>query len=146
MKKCFKITGGLAAIGIIAAVLIYVFVINKAHPDYEQEKASYVLQAEELFDQYRSGNAANEKYTGKVIQITGILQKIDQADSADIVIFVFDEGMFGDEGVRCTMLPKYTEQCKAYALNTSITIKGYCTGYNDTDVVLKYCSIISSRE
>jgi len=147
MKKWLKIIGVLAGIGIVAAVLFFVFVINKSHPDYEKEDAAYILEAKVLFDQYRSGfEATNEKYLGKVIQITGNLNKVELADSATIAIFVFEEGMFGDEGIRCTMMSKFNDQCKLHPINTEITIKGYCTGYNETDVVLSHGSIVGSKE
>ena len=143
MKKWLKIIGILAIIGVIAAALIYVFVINKSHPDYEKEQAAYSLEAKELFDHFRSDNAsANEKYTGKVIEIKGMLNEVDLADSAAIAILVFEEGMFGDEGIRCTMIPKFNDQCESHMLNTPITIKGYCTGFNETDVILSHCSIV----
>ena len=143
MKKWLKIIGFLSIIGVIAAVLIYVFVINKSHPDYEKEQAVYSLEAKELFDHFRSDNSsANEKYTGKVIEIKGMLNKVDLADSAAIAILVFEGGMFGDEGIRCTMIPKFNDQCESHKLNTAITIKGYCTGFNETDVILSHCSIV----
>jgi hypothetical protein len=58
------------------------------------------------------------------------------------MVFVFDEGMFGAEGVRATFLPKYNEKVKNLILGASVTIKGYCTGYNETDVILEKASII----
>jgi hypothetical protein len=143
MKKWFKIIGALAVIAIIAAVLIYFFVINKPHPDYEKEQAAFTLKANELFEQYRADKTgANEKYTGQVLQVSGMLDKVEALDTISIAVFIFEEGMFGDEGIRCTMLEKYSKQLQAYGLNKAINIKGYCTGYNDTDVILTHCSIV----
>ena len=50
--------------------------------------------------------------------------------------------MFGDEGIRCIMLPNQNELMKKYGTSTLITIKGYCTGYNDTDVIIEKASVV----
>lgn len=143
MKKWLKIIGILAAVGIFAAGSVYFFVINKSHPDYEKEKPAFTVNASALFEQYRSDPAsANTKFTGKVLQVNGHLDKVEILDTLSIAIFVFEEGMFGEEGIRCTMLEKYNDQLQAHKPDTPISIKGYCTGYNDTDVILAHCSII----
>jgi hypothetical protein len=52
------------------------------------------------------------------------------------------EGLFGDEGIRCTMLSKFNEKAKDLVDNTNVKLKGYCTGYNDTDVIIEKCIIV----
>jgi type II secretory pathway pseudopilin PulG len=142
MKKWLRIIGVLAALGIIAAILVYVFVYNKPHRNYEKAKADYTLDASALYSAY-TGNKeeANQKYNAKVLQINGMLNKIEEADSLVIAVFVFNQGMFGDEGIRCTLLPKFNQRLKSTGLNTKITLKGLCTGFNDTDIILEKCSI-----
>jgi hypothetical protein len=78
-----------------------------------------------------------------VIQITGRINKVESVDSLTIAVFILDEGMFGDEGIRCSMLPNHSEKTHSLEGKTT-TIKGYLTGYNDTDVILENCSIIDS--
>jgi hypothetical protein len=58
-------------------------------------------------------------------------------------VFVFEQGDFGDEGIRCTMLPKYNFEAGKLQPDVEIKVKGYCTGYNETDVILEKCSIIN---
>ena len=143
MKKWLKIIGILAVIGIIAAVLVYFFVINKPHPDYEKEQPAFTLSAKQLFEEYKTDKeAAHGKYTGQVLQINGSLSKTEFPDTTAIAIFVFEEGMFGDEGIRCVMLEKFNEELQNHGRGQSIGIKGYCTGYNDTDVILTHCSMV----
>jgi len=48
--------------------------------------------------------------------------------------------MFGNEGVRVSMLQN--EQLSEITTGQNITLKGFCTGYNQTDVVLEHGSII----
>lgn len=141
MRKTLKIIGILALIGIIAAFLVYRFVYNKSHPDYEKEAAVYTLSAKEFYNEFKNQTAAaNKKYTGKMIRVKGELDKVERTDSLTIAIFALSSGMFGDEGIRCTMLPKYNQKAKNLSTPANIIIKGLCTGYNDTDVVMEHCS------
>jgi hypothetical protein len=147
MKKWMKIIGALAVIGILALAYVWFFVYNKPHRDYENAKADHVLAAMELFEKYRSAHfPADSIYTGKVLQITGPLSKVSSKDSMVVAIFVFDQGMFGDEGIRCVMLPSHYAGLADYGIGSPITLKGYCTGYNDTDVIMENCSIIKESK
>lgn len=146
MKKWMKIVSGLAVIGILAAIYIWVYVINKPHRDYEKAEPDHILAAEQLFEQYRCDKGmADSLYTGMVLQINGNIDKVESGDSMVVAIFIFDQGMFGDEGVRCILLPDHYTGLKNYGKGSEIIIKGYCTGYNDTDVILEHASIIKSK-
>jgi len=143
MNKWLKIALILAAIGIVAAILVYKFVINKPHPDFENLPSDYKLKAEVLYNEYVKDKAAsNTKYNGKIVEITGILSNIESADTLVVAAFVFKQGDFGDEGIRCTMLAKYNEEIKIIAPGTEIKIKGFCSGFNDTDVILEKSSLV----
>jgi len=141
MNKWLKIIIVLAVIGIIAAGLGYKFIYNKPHTNYEKAKPDYSLTCNNLFEFYRTGTTAEQKYNGKVLLVSGTLNKIESVDSLTVAIFVLDEGMFGDEGIRMTMLPNHSANIKSY-LNKTVAIKGYCTGYNDTDIIMEKCSIV----
>jgi len=143
MKIWVKIVVGLVITGIIAVVLVYFFVYNKPHPNYEMMGATYTITAADLYKVYTSNKTlAGNKYNGKVIALSGMLAKVEVSDSLTICVFVFNKGMFGDEGVRCTMLPGYREQAKKFQPDGEVKLKGYCTGFNDTDVILDKCSIV----
>lgn len=144
MKTWTKILIGLVVVGIIAIFLVYKFVYNKKHPDYEKIVAAYSVTAQDLYQSYTtSKDAASAKFNGKVIDITGNLSKIETADSLVIAVFVFKQGDFGDEGVRCTMLQKFNNDAGKLQPDGEVKLKGYCTGYNETDVILEKCSIIN---
>ncbi len=145
MKIGLKIGFGILVIGIVAGVLGYLFVYNKPHRNFEKASPDFNLSTFELFDAYISDRKmAETKFNGKVIQLEGAVQKIEKVDSIIIVVFVFQEGLFGDEGIRCTMLPKFNDDILKVKPETSVLIKGFCTGYNDTDVILEKCSLIKS--
>jgi len=143
MKKWIKILTIIFLVGIIGAGFGYKFVYNKPHRDYEKAKADYSISGKELFLQFNNSTTqASERYTGKVLEITGHLSNVETPDSLIIAVFTFAEGMFGDEGIRCAMLPKYAENISQY-IGTDVKLKGYCTGYNETDVIMEKCSVIN---
>lgn len=144
MKTWIKIVLGLVVIGMFALFLVYKFVYNKQHPDYENIEASYTLNAQDLYQAYKNNkDVASTQYNGKVIALTGKLSKVETADSLVTAVFVFSQGDFGDEGIRCTMLKKFNDAADKLQPDGDVMIKGYCTGYNETDVILEKCSIIN---
>jgi len=143
MRTWIKIALSLLALGFITGGLVAYFLYNKPHPDFEKMDAAYTLAAADLYKAFTANkNDAGTKYNGKVIEATGKLSKVEIKDSLTICVFVFEQGMFGDQGVRCTMLAKYREEAGKLQPGTDLKLKGYCTGFNDTDVIFEKCSII----
>jgi tRNA_anti-like len=143
MRTWVKIILGLIVLGMITAVLVYVFVVNKSHPDYENMKPDYALSASELYNSFKTNTTeSGTRYNGKLVAVTGRLTKVESNDSLVIAVFVLNQGIFGNEGIRCTMLTKFNVQAKKLQAGNVYRIKGYCTGYNDPDVIVEQCSII----
>ena len=143
MKTWMKILLGALIICLLVAIYVYKYVYNKPHPDYEKEVPAFVIKAEDLYKEFKvSNNIASPKYTGKVIEISGNLTRVDKADTLTICIFKFEDGMFGDQGIRCTILKDNIEKAKKLTPGAMVKIKGYCTGFNDTDVVFDKCSVV----
>jgi hypothetical protein len=143
MKKLLKIGGILAVVGILAAAYVWFFVYNKPHRNFETAKPDFRITAAECFANYSAHNGAID-YNGKMLELRGVPTKVETADSLTVLVFVFNEGMFGDEGIRCTMLPAYEDAVSNLDFQSEILVKGYCSGYNDTDVILQYCSIVKN--
>jgi len=126
---------------IAAGLYIWFFVYNKPHTDFERSKPEYVITAKKLFNDFTTNS--NVDYTGKVVKISGTAQQIEDADTLVTVVFVFNEGMFGSEGIRCSFIPKYNGQLRKIEFPSPLILKGFCPGYNGTDVILEHCSLIS---
>lgn len=142
-KNWILILGSLAIIGVIAAMLVYIFVYNKQQPDYSKAKPDFALNGAELFKEFRSNPvAAAEKYNGKVLSIEGNLNSVESTDSLTIAVFAIEEGMFGDEGIRFAFIPEFAAKIASTPPESLVTIKGYCTGFNDTDVIMEHCSLV----
>ncbi len=145
MKNWIKVFVLAAVVGIGVLIYVWFFIYNKPHMNIEKATPDYIISASECYDHYANGNN-NEtlNYTGKVLQIYGSPSSIEKTDSLTVVVFTFSTGMFGDEGIRCTMLPSYSNEVSNSILSKEISIKGYCSGYNETDVILEQCSIIKN--
>ena len=129
----------LIAVGLLAGLYVYGFVLNKAHPDFAGLEADFTVNAGDIYNEFKSdAGAASAKYNGKMVLIKGNADKLEITDSLTIAVFVFSEGMFGDEGLRCTFLPSVkissAEQLK------DKDIKCFCSGFNETDVIFQKCS------
>ena len=141
-KKLVVILLALLAVAFIGGALVYKFVYNKPHPDYLSLKPDHSLTAEALYQAFiLDQTAASTTYNGKVVELSGNLTKTEQADSLVIAVFVFKQGDFGDEGIRCSMDPRESQKALSLSPNQEVTIKGYLTGYNGTDIILEKCSI-----
>jgi hypothetical protein len=145
MKNWIKIIIGLIIIGIIAAILVFNYV-NRGQPDYATAEPELTVKAKRLYTDFKNNpELAREKYVGsdgKVLQIEGNISKVEMTDSTVVLVYAYDEGMFGDEGIRVTMLPQFNDQAKQLSSIRKLVIKGLCTGYNDTDVIILHGSII----
>ena len=144
MNKWLKIIAILAVIGVIAAGLVWKFYINKPHADIENMMPDYTLSTQQLWKQYNTElKLSDSLYTGKVIEITGNLSKIDKVDSTVYLVFVMEpDPDFGDKTIRCEMLAKYSEEAAAVMVKAPLKVKGYCSGYDQTDIKFSKCSII----
>jgi hypothetical protein len=130
-------------LGVIAIIFVYFFIYNKPHPDFEKIKPSYSMNAAALYNAFISDRKGSEaKFNGKVIEIRGTITKIETSDSSVFAVFVFNQGMFGDEGIRCSMLQKYHNETRLLPPQSTVMIKGYCAGYNETDVIIEQSCII----
>lgn len=133
MKKLLLIGGLLAIVG--AGVGFYIY--NKPHQDIRSAAADYKISATSLFSAYEANEeAANEKYLGKMLEVTGVVQEVKKDEEGKTSV-TLDGGsmMFG---VICKLddfsAPRRTE----FAEGEHVTFKGECTGML-MDVVLVRC-------
>ncbi len=143
MKSWLKIMIALLLLGIIAAIIVYFFVYNKPHPDFEKAKPEFTINASGLYQAFRTDpDAAAQKFNGKVIQLQGALDNIETGNDMVILTFTFEDGVFGPEGIRCTLLPQFHEAAMELVPGEIVDIKGFCTGFTGSDVILEKCSLI----
>lgn len=144
MKNWLKILIALAVVGAIAVFLVLKFYVNKPHADIENATPAYTMAASELWKQYNTDlKLSDSLYTGKVIEVTGNLSRADKSDTLTFAVFVMEaDSMFGDKSIRCEMLPKYGAETSSIAPGTEVKIKGFCNGFDQTDVKFSKCSVL----
>lgn len=138
--------GVLAVIGIIAAVLVYVFIYNKPHRNYETAKVDFMLTSDEIYDAFEADEqAAFNQYQDKVVVVSGPIESINEIQDGMIqVVLIAENAMIG--GVKAQLHPKYSED-EEYSAHVSelqkggqATLKCHCVGI-DSEVVLDNCFI-----
>jgi len=144
MKKLFKIALILLVTGGIAAALVWKFYVNKSHDDIDNATPAFIISTEAIWKQYtENSRMADSLYTGKVVELSGKLSRIDKNDSLVSVVFVMAaDSMFGDKTISCQMYMKHNDEAAALSPGTQVKIKGYCTGYNDPDIKFNKCSVV----
>jgi Na+-translocating ferredoxin:NAD+ oxidoreductase RnfG subunit len=145
MNKLLKTGLILAVIGLVAAALIWKFYVNQPHEDIDSATPAYSMTTDEIWKQYNTDQkTADSLYTNKVIQLSGILSRVDKNDTLVSVIFVMaaDE-MFGDKTISCQMYNKHNAEASALTAGSKLKVKGFCTGFNDPDIKLNKCSIVN---
>jgi len=144
MKKLLRIALILAGLGLIAAAIIWKFYVNKPHEDIEKAKPAYSISANDIWENFNTDlKNADSLYTGKVIELSGTLNRTDKSDSLVYAVFIMEvDSMFGDKSVRCEMLQKYNDETTNLPSGTLVKIKGFCTGFDQTDIKFNKCSIV----
>ena len=136
----------LAIFGGLVGTGVYIYVYYKPHKNYERARSEVKLNAENLFTDYANDQSrSDQKYLDKVIEIEGNITDVEQADSLVIIVFAYRKGDFGDEGIRVTMLPHYNSIAQRLAPHQFVSLKGHCTGYNGTDVIIESGSILNAH-
>jgi hypothetical protein len=147
MKKILLILVVLLVLGGIAAYVGYKYFYNKPHPDYVAKEADVKIDAKRLWVDYTMNkDIADPKYTGKVLEIEGGIMRVEESGNLVIVVFAYKRGDFGDEGIRVTMLPEYASAAKGINPFKEVKIKGLCTGYNGTDIIMESGSIVGAQK
>lgn len=145
MKKQITIITILLAAAVIVVGIFYFLVYNKPHTDYIRAKVDMEIGAADLYHAFTDNEqAAEAAYIGKILKIDGSVGYIEEHATMLIVGFVFQEGLFGAQGIRCIMLENQYEQATALQPGKHVRIKGLCTGFTGHDVVLEHCSFVDS--
>lgn len=138
--KLLKKYGWLIIIPIAIGAFIGYRMYHKPHFDMERSTPEYRLSAEELFEAYETDEmAADEKYLGKVVEVSGELQQIDYADDGQPVIRLKTGHIFGL--ISCELDSHSAHSNIEAQPGETIVIKGVVTGFL-ADVVLNRCIII----
>ncbi len=122
MKRKWLFITGIIILLVIAGWMYYQY--QKPRADVNTITATYFVLAEKIYQDFVTNEAlANQKYVGKVLEITGAVSEAQVTDGAAMVLLAA-----GDEagGVNCSF-QKTTVIMPVKG--QTITIKGRCTGF-----------------
>lgn len=133
-KKRTILWGGILLLLLIGAGWAW-HLYDKPHQSAAGESAVATINADTLYQQYQADeHAADQKYRGKVISVTGRLAEIQH--NGNSVIWILSSQP-GGGGVNCQLFAgtKVDPEPKA---GDQVTLKGRCTGFL-VDVNLADC-------
>jgi hypothetical protein len=119
------------------------YLFNKPHQGIADVAPTFRLSATSLVEAYdKDENAANAKYLGKIVEVTGIIsEKVkNEKGKYNITLQAADLA-----GVGCEFDPKSQEEVQNLKEGQEVQIKGICTGVL-MDVVLVDCVCVNSEK
>lgn len=133
---------GLIVVALVGAYLWF-FVYNKEHKNIEEEKADYSLKIEEIVNEFEAQyDSAIVKYNGKVIEISGKMDRIEPNDSISSIVFKVGNNY----EVYCEVYPRYNKDALQLKPNTSTTVKGFFSGAEKPDEMLEIEGVLRLKK
>ena len=140
-NKMKKIIILLTILGIGAASFGFYY-YHKPRTGVAGLKADYVKEAAVLFEEYSTDeNAANAKYLGKVIEVTGTVKSTDTDDRGTMNLIIDAGNEMGSVNCQFEKQDRMPELVKGQ----HVRVKGLCSGLL-LDVVLVDCEIVSDKK
>ena len=113
--------------------------------DVQNTDTQFKVEANELAVAFENEVAGNEKYKGKVGEVTGIIGKIgtnEFTSDDEMYITLKVGGEYSFSGIRCTFSNEHKAEAAKLKSGEKITVKGLCDGMMVGDVRMKGCLIV----
>jgi hypothetical protein len=137
LKKRTILWVGMLLLLLIAVAWAY-HLYMKPHQSAAGETVDYTISADSLYHQYQTNeHFADQKYLGKVIEVSGRLAEIQHSGNSEIWIL---SPQPGGGGINCQLFGGTTIDPEPKT-GDAVTVKGRCTGFlmdvNLADCVLR---------
>lgn len=133
-------------LGIGAAIYGY-REFNRKSESITNEAADFKVKPLDIITAFTNDEkAATLKYGGKIIQVAGLVKKLDKDELGNYTVVIGDNSSLSS--VRCSVDSLFTKDVAALQLNAPAFLKGVCTGFNademglGSDVILNRCVIV----
>jgi hypothetical protein len=138
MKKRTILWAGIPLLLLLAAAWAWHLYL-KPHQSAAGETADFSIDADSLYSQYQANeHAADQKYLGKVIEVSGKLSDIQHSGNTEVWILSQQAGAGG--GINCQLFAGVKPDPEPKS-GDIVTVKGRCTGFlmdvNLVDCVLR---------
>jgi hypothetical protein len=115
-----------------------IYKVYKPHHNVEFDQTAATLSATSMYNDFMNRESvANQKWVGKVIEITGKIESVNESGNYVSI----NLGATADGGVNCSVLKKDFHPARPLNKGDLITVKGKCTGFlmdvNLVDCIIK---------
>ena len=108
---------------------------NRKHEDLTNVSADHEVQAAELIKEFvNNDSVANQKYTGKVVAVEGIIEDIQKDEQGYYTIVLGEPSEMSS--VRCSIDTSHNRDVTSLQKGNRVTVKGSFTGYKADDTGL----------
>ncbi len=115
---------------------------DTSNPTEPPKPETIKISPEDLYSAYKNNEiSANEKYEGKLVELTGVVNSIG-TDILNDVYITFDIGEYLS-GVQCYFEGDDAKKVGSLSKGQTVTIIGTCDGFSLTSVLVKDCKITS---
>jgi hypothetical protein len=109
-------------IGICLIAFCYYYFNNS-----NSKAVDYKVTSHQIYNEYADNEvAANAKYKGKIIEVTGVLISFTTTMGTNYCYVGSPGDIIGE--VSCAMSEEFSKQAGNYTIGQPITVKGTCTG------------------
>ncbi|MBL3655830.1 OB-fold protein [Fulvivirga sediminis] len=116
----------------VIAIISIVTIVLSLTLDFGEADAEIKVPATELATEYLNNeDSANQKYLGKIIEVSGEVQSFEEGENPSVVLGS------GSDLVRCI----FKDNSTSFKVGQKVTISGNCSGYL-LEVVLEDCKQI----
>jgi hypothetical protein len=124
-------------VAIIVFLIVKFYIFKESATSVSSRSAEFKMGAPELLMSFeKDENASNLKYNNKVLLVTGMVDKVTEAE-ANYTVYLKNQG--STAGVLCSF-DKKEFQKNPLRSGDLASIKGICNGYLE-DVILNKCAV-----
>jgi len=139
MRKHDNLKSAIALVVLILLALGSVESEEKVEETTYSQRARFYVSAKRLYQDYESNEvAADEKYKGRVIVVSGVVENIGK-DIMDTMYISLDTGNFGS--VQCMFSERHTSDLTKIQKGDMVRIRGKCDG-KLMNVLLRGCILV----
>jgi uncharacterized protein (DUF1330 family) len=124
---------------------------TRTNKNLASAKADFVLVATDLIKEYESNDSLSaKKYNGKILELTGQVKAVEKDDKGYFTIVIGDNNSMS--AIRCAIDSVHKDRVTGLINQSSVTIRGACTGYNKdemglgSDIILNRCVVINKKD
>ena len=112
-------------------------------PEAEAEPGTVELSVEELYSIVDAGSAAAEaKYKGGIIKVTGLVYRTMVSDNLDIdYVILTSTKEYGERRVSCGFDKKHEQELNRLTAEETVTVQGKYAGYRGT-ILIRDCVLV----